>query len=68
MRNKLLGLTILSLMVALTDPVAARDTSTPSPPTTKAGKCAKANGGYWVPERNGWFTLDLLNYRKCMAS
>lgn len=36
-------------------------------PTSKAGKCAKANGGVYDAQRNGWYTLDLLNYNKCMS-
>ena len=40
----------------------------PQAPTTKDGKCAKANGGVYDAKRNGWYTQDLLNYKKCMSS
>jgi hypothetical protein len=39
----------------------------PQSPTTKDGKCAKANGGTWNAKRNGWYTKDRLNYNKCMS-
>jgi hypothetical protein len=39
----------------------------PQAPTTKDGKCAKANGGVYDARRNGWYTRDLLNYKKCMS-
>jgi hypothetical protein len=39
----------------------------PQAPTTKDGKCAKANGGVYDAKRNGWYTRDLLNYKKCMS-
>jgi hypothetical protein len=39
----------------------------PQAPTIKAGKCAKANGGVYDARRNGWYTRDLLNYKKCMS-
>ena len=47
---------------------AQRSKSGVQQPTSKAGKCAKANGGVYDAQRNGWYTLDLLNYRKCMSS
>jgi hypothetical protein len=68
----------LGLMLAATVFIAAtpmssaayaqRTKSGVQQPTTKAGKCAKANGGVYDAQRNGWYTLDQLNYRKCMSS
>ena len=46
---------------------AQRTKSGVQQPTTKAGKCAKANGGVYDAQRNGWYTLDQLAYRKCMS-
>jgi hypothetical protein len=50
-------------------PAAAQNSNTavPREPTTKDGKCAKANGGTWNARRNGWYTNDRLNYNKCMS-
>ncbi len=55
--------------IALSAPSAAQNANsgTPREPTTKDGKCAKANGGTWNARRNGWYTTDRLNYNKCMS-
>jgi hypothetical protein len=45
----------------------AQKSGVPQAPTTKDGRCAKANGGVWNARRNGWYTRDLLNYKKCMS-
>ncbi len=37
----------------------------PREPTSKAGKCAKANHGVHIPYR-GWRTRDRLGFRTCM--
>ncbi|MGH6712540.1 MAG: hypothetical protein ACREEK_26705 [Bradyrhizobium sp.] len=69
MRNIFLLSVVFLSMIALTAPSVAqtRDSNTPREPTTKAGKCAKANGGNWVPNR-GWYTRDSIAYKKCMGS
>jgi hypothetical protein len=70
MRNSFLLSIVFLSTIALTAPSVAQNANTgmPSEPTTKAGKCAKANGGTWNARRNGWYTRDRLNYNKCMAS
>jgi hypothetical protein len=59
-----------ALAVMLIVPAVAQNSNTgmPREPTTKAGKCAKANGGTWTPSRGGWYTRDRLGYQKCMSS
>jgi hypothetical protein len=63
------SVSLFALAAATVVPASAQnsDTSTPREPTTKAGKCAKANGGIWNARRNGWYTRDHLNYKKCMS-
>jgi hypothetical protein len=67
LRKSFLGWIVFSLVVALTVPAVAQNPNTgmPREPTTKAGKCAKANGGTWVHNR-GWYTRDRLGYQKCL--
>lgn len=63
-------LALAALLTIATAPAAAqaqRVKSGVQQPTSKAGKCAKANGGVYDAQRNGWYTLDLLNYNKCMS-
>jgi hypothetical protein len=68
-RALLASLSLLALAVTTVVPAAAQNSNhgAPSEPTTKAGKCAKANGGTWNARRNGWYTNDRLNYNKCMS-
>jgi hypothetical protein len=69
LQNSFFGWIVFSSVIALTVPAVAQNSNTgmPREPTTKAGKCAKANGGNWVPNR-GWYTRDRLGYQKCMRS
>ena len=59
------GLCVVAVLTV--DPAGAqtRDSGTPRPPVTKEGKCAKANGGRWVPNR-GWYTDDQIGYQNCL--
>lgn len=63
------SVSLFALAATTVIPAAAQNsnTSMPREPTTKDGKCAKANGGTWNARRNGWYTRDLLNYKKCMS-
>jgi len=64
-------LALAAVFTIASAPAAAQAQRTKSgvqQPTSKAGKCAKANGGVYDARRNGWYTLDLLNYNKCMSS
>jgi hypothetical protein len=70
--RNILPLTLAAIVViaaaAMSSAVSAQRTkSGVQQPTSKAGKCAKANGGVYDAQRNGWFTLDWLNYKKCMS-
>jgi hypothetical protein len=68
LRKSLFGWIVFVSVTALTAPSIAQNANTgmPREPTTKAGKCAKANGGVWTPNR-GWYTRDRIGYQKCMA-
>ena len=68
-KSFLISVAFLSTIALATPSLAQQrpDPNTPREPTTKAGKCAKANGGRWVPNR-GWYTTDSIGYKKCMAS
>jgi hypothetical protein len=61
------GLFALAAATALPAAAQSSNTGAPREPTTKDGRCAKANGGTWNARRNGWYTRDLLNYKKCMS-
>jgi hypothetical protein len=69
LQNKFFGSLVFCSVFALTVPALGQNANSgmPREPTTKAGKCAKANGGNWVPNR-GWYTRDRIGYQKCMAS
>ena len=67
--NRLLPCVVFLATIALTAPSIAQNANNgmPREPTTKEGKCAKANGGTWNARRNGWYTRDRLNYNKCLS-
>jgi len=69
LQNSFLLTVVFLSTIALTAPSVAQNSNSgmPRDPTTKAGKCAKANGGVWNAGRNGWYTRDRLNYNKCMS-
>jgi hypothetical protein len=66
--NRLLLCVAFLSPIALTAPSLAQNAANgmPREPTTKEGRCAKANGGTWNAGRNGWYTRDRLNYNKCL--
>jgi hypothetical protein len=69
LQNSLFLSIVFLSTIALTAPSVAQNSKNAMPrePTTKDGKCAKANGGTWNAKRNGWYTKDRLNYNKCMS-
>jgi hypothetical protein len=59
------GLLAFAILTIVPADAQTRDSGTPREPTTKEGKCAKANGGRWVPNR-GWYTNDQIGYQNCL--
>lgn len=68
MKNNLRAVLLAAIITGLgAAPVFALSAQSgmPHEPVTKAGRCAKANGGVHIPYR-GWHTKNLLGYRTCM--